>query len=262
MADSLECGHLTAVILAGGLGSRLSSVVTECPKVLAPVNERSFLSYLLDQLEEAGLKHVILSTGYLGEQVEQAFGKQYGSLNLIYSREREPLGTGGALRLALPLVDRDPVLVMNGDSYCDVDLCQFLAWQQAHRAENSLLVTQVHDTLRFGRVWLDPDGLIARFEEKEDRLKTGINSREPDESGAGWISAGIYLLSRRLLSSIPPNRAVSIERDVFPAWVERRLWAYRVHDSFLDIGTPESYAAASSFLMNHARFHRLGSTGV
>ncbi|MBI3895984.1 MAG: D-glycero-beta-D-manno-heptose 1,7-bisphosphate 7-phosphatase [Acidobacteria bacterium] len=255
-AKSLKCGQLAAAILVGGLGTRLSSVLAGSPKVLAPVRGRPFLAYLFDQLEAAGFQRVVLCTGYLGEQVQLAFGDRYRGLNLTYSQEKEPLGTGGALRLAFSTLDSDPFLVMNGDSYCDADLDQFVEWHQTHPGENTLLVTYVPDTRRFGRVRLDPAGQILSFEEKHADPPEGNHPGVMDETLGGWINAGIYLLSRRFLSSIPSNRPVSLERDIFPAWVGRGLRAYQVRIPFLDIGIPESYAAASSFLTDHFRFSR------
>src|SRR3990172_7033508 len=107
---------LTAVILTGGFGTRLRATVPECPKVLAPVRGRPFLTYLLDHLLDAEMSRVVLYTGYMGEHVRRVMGEQYGNIQLIYSQESSPLGTAGALRFAFPLLKSDPVLVMNGDS--------------------------------------------------------------------------------------------------------------------------------------------------
>jgi len=119
---------ITAVILAGGLGTRLQPVVPDKPKVLVEVLGRPFLVYLLDQLVSLGLHKVVLCTGYKGDKVQECFGGAYRSLRLLYSREDEPLGTGGALRLALPCFSSDTILVMNGDSYIDADLGTYLDW--------------------------------------------------------------------------------------------------------------------------------------
>jgi len=225
----------TAAILVGGLGTRLRPVVAEVPKVLAEVRGRPFLAYLLDQLAAAGVRYVVLCTGYLREQVQATFGDSYSSLRLAYSREPSPLGTAGALRLALPLFKSDPVLVMNGDSFCKADLRDFWAWHQARGANATVLLTKVSDTSRYGRVHVNTDGLVLSFDEKNNK------------GGSGWINAGIYLLSYRLLLTIPRNGAVSLEREVFPAWICRELYSYRSEGRFLDIGTPEAYALAEQF---------------
>jgi NDP-sugar pyrophosphorylase family protein len=230
-----DLAGVTAAILAGGLGTRLRPVVANRPKVLAEIRERPFLAYLLDQLAGAGIRHVVLCTGYLGEQVRTVFGDSYSSLRLIYSQESSPLGTAGALRLALPLFESDSVLVMNGDSFCQANLRAFWAWHCARGADATLLLTKVPDTRRYGRVQVDENGLVLRFDEKGDK------------DGPGWINAGIYLLNHRLLLTIPASGAVSLEREMFPTWIGRGLYGYRSEGRFLDIGTPEAYALAEQF---------------
>jgi len=231
-----DLASLTAVILAGGLGTRLRSVVADRPKVLAEVRGKPFLAYLLDQIAAAGAREVVLCTGYLGEQVQAIFGESYGSLHLVYSQESSQLGTAGALRLALPLLQSDSVLVMNGDSVCDVNLLPFFSWHFRQKADATLLVTKTPDTSRYGRVQLDADGRVLSFEEKG-------GNRAP-----GWINAGIYLLKPSLLLEIPETGAVSLEREMFPTWIGRGFYGYRSEGRFLDIGTPESYAEAEQFL--------------
>jgi NDP-sugar pyrophosphorylase family protein len=225
----------TAVILAGGVGSRLRSVVSDRPKVLASIHNRPFLAYLLDVLEDAGISEVVLCTGYMASLVEETFGATYGQMRLYYSRELTPLGTGGALRAAMPEIKADSALVMNGDSFCEVDLLAMAAEHHGREAEATLLLTEVPDTQRFGRVRIDDEGRLLAFEEK------GAHR------GPGWINAGVYLLDRHLLETIPENRAVSLEKEVFPAWIGRGLYGHTVRGRFLDIGTPQSFAEAEAF---------------
>jgi NDP-sugar pyrophosphorylase family protein len=227
--------ELTAAILVGGFGTRLRPVVADRPKVLAEVQGRPFLAYLLDQIADAGLRSVVLCTGYMGDQVQAVFGDTYGGLHVTYSREMSPLGTAGALRLALPLLASDPVLIMNGDSFCDTDLQAFWRWHGARGAEAALLLHKTGDTRRYGRVRVNAEGRVLSFEEKSDN------------GGAGWMNAGIYMLSRRLLLTIPMGRAVSLEREMFPAWIEQGLDGYRSTGRFVDIGTPEAYATTEQF---------------
>ena len=224
----------SAAILAGGLGTRLRSVVADRPKVLAPVAGRFFLTYLLDQLADAGFSEVVLCTGYLGEQLEEHFGSRFRRLRLHYSKEAAPLGTGGALRLALPMLGSEPVLVLNGDSYCQVDLAGFVHHHQEKRAKASMVLTQVADVSRYGSVDVDAEGRVRGFGEKA-------------RSGAGWINAGIYLLDKDLLARIPPGTPASIERDCFPGWTSEAFFAHRGGKRFLDIGTPESLEQAQVF---------------
>jgi len=166
--------------------------------------------------------------------VRTTFGDSYGGLRLIYSQELSPLGTAGALRLALPLFESDPILVMNGDSVCQADLGVFWNWHQTKDANATLLLSQVLDVQRYGRVQVSEEGLVLCFDEK------GSKSRP------GWINAGIYIITRSLIEMIPVGCAVSLERDMFPSWVGRGLYGYQSQGRFLDIGTPESYAQADA----------------
>ena len=229
-------GDLSAAILAGGLGTRLRPVVADRPKVLAKISGRPFLSYLLNQIEPTGIRYAVLCTGYMGEQVQEVFGKSFGHLKLRYSRESSPLGTAGALRLALPLLASETVLILNGDSFCQFELDSFWAWHRDRDAEATLLLTHVSNTARYGRVHVDNNGRILSFEEKNGN------------DGPGWISAGVYLIERQLLDGIPVNREVSVEREMFPAWCKAGIvYGCRSGGGFLDIGTPESLAQAERF---------------
>ncbi len=225
----------TAVILAGGLGTRLRSVVADRPKVLAEIWGKPFLAYLLEQVASAGVRHVVLCVGYASEQIQTAFGNTFARMELTYSHESTRLDTAGALRLALPQFRSDAVLAMNGDSFCDVHLNDLLAWHRSHPAKGTLVLVKMSNAARYGRVSVAADGKITGFEEKKS-----------DPAG-GWINAGVYLLERTLIEQIPPERAVSIEKDMFPAWIDQGLYGYQSMGRFLDIGTPESYAAAAEF---------------
>ena len=228
-APGIVCRDTTAMILAGGLGTRLRAAVPGRQKVIVPVAGRPFLLRLLDQLHEVGVRKVVICTGYQAGQVVEALGERYRSMRLVYSEESEPLGTAGALRQALPHLDSEPVLVLNGDSFCELDFPALLA---ARDAPATIVVREVPDTTQGGRVEFEADGVVTRFAEKEA------------ERSRGWISAGIYLLRREVIERIPTDRAVSIEREVFPLWVGRGLRVFRASGRFLDIGTPDSYIAA------------------
>lgn len=235
MHDSLDFSQVTAVVLAGGLGTRLRSVVADRPKVLATIGGRPFVSFILDQICAVQISRAVLCTGYMGELVEKTLGRAYGALELDYSQESQPLGTGGALRLATAHVGTPWMLVVNGDSYCEVDLCRFYQWHQSQGSHASLLGVAVPDTSRYGRLELDAADRVTRFEEKGMR------------SGPGLINGGWYLLARQLVESLDTDRAISLEREVFPAWIASGLYAFRSQLPFLDIGTPESFAAAEAF---------------
>ena len=227
---------ITAVILAGGTGTRLRSVVADRPKVLAPVGGKPFLAHLLDQLLEQGVQKVVLCTGYQGEQVQDYFGDSYQGISLNYSREDRALGTGGALLQARPLLDSDSVLVLNGDSYCRTDLQASLASHRQRCARATIVLARVGDGRRYGRVEFAADGRIERFCEKDGA------------PGAGWINSGIYWFERTALSNLPRREPLSLERDVLEGWVGEGLYAYPQSGPFLDIGIPEDYARAVKFM--------------
>lgn len=234
-----KLSKITAAILAGGLGTRLRSVVSGRPKVLAEVNNRPFIACLLDQIGKAGVKKVVLCTGYLGEQVKATFGDFYNGLTLLYSQEQLTLGTGGALRLCFPLLKSEPVLVLNGDSFCKADLHYFLNLHVTKKSTASLLLVEVPDVGRYGSVQLSMDGKIVSFEEKGNK------------TGPGLINAGVYLLNHAFLESIPINTDVSLEHDMFPLWINRGLYGFQTKGNFLDIGIPQDFATAGDFLKNN-----------
>ena len=232
---------VTPMILAGGLGTRLRPVISDRPKVLSSVNGHPFLSYLLDQLVDTSFQDVILCTGYLGGMVREAFGYEYRGLAIQYSQESEPLGTGGAIRHALPLVSSELVLAMNGDSYCNTNLKSYINWALEGKHLASLVLTKVDDVSRYGKVQVDKDGRVLSFEEKN-----------PDAE-PGWINAGIYLLKKELLELIPAKVFYSLEREFLPMLFKKDLFGYLQQTEFIDIGTPVSYSSAEEFFSGPRR---------
>jgi NDP-sugar pyrophosphorylase family protein len=229
----------TALVLVGGLGTRLRAVLADRPKPLAEVAGRPFVCRILDQLAAAGFREAVLCTGHLGDRVEAALGSTHGSLRLRYSHEDSPLGTGGALRNAEPLVAGEAVLAMNGDSYFGLPLDAYLEWHAGLGLCASLAVRRVEDASPYGLVELDAAGRVTGFREKVAG------------AGPGWINTGIYLFSRAALRDIPAGRPVSLEREVLPGWIGT-LGAFRSEGPFLDIGTPETLAKAASFFAGPA----------
>jgi D-glycero-alpha-D-manno-heptose 1-phosphate guanylyltransferase len=233
MISLSEC---TAAIIAGGLGTRLRTVVADRPKSMAEVAGRPFLAHVLDRLSSAGMKHTVLCIGYLGDSIRSYFGNRFGDMVLEYSAEDEPRGTGGALRLAEPLFRSETVLVMNGDSWSDVPLDAFAAFHHEKKARISITATWVDDGSRYGWVVIDGDGAVVRFEEKN-----------PGFGGGGYINAGVYLMTRPPIRELPPGQCISLEREVFPRWIGLGMEGFLWNGRFLDIGTPESYRAAEDF---------------
>jgi len=234
----------TAAVLAGGLGTRLRPAVGDRPKVLAPVAGRPFVAHLLDRLDAAGVRRVVLLTGHRAGEVRARLGTRHGGMGLAYSEEPAPLGTGGALRLAWPHLDAPTVLLLNGDSYCGLNVKALTAFHRRRGAGVSMALVRVDDAGRFGRV-RTAGGRVTAFAEKQG---PGL---------PGWINAGVYLIGRGLVESIPAGRPVSLERKLLPAWVAQgRVFAHRSAGPFLDIGTPGSYAEAEGFFRNVAGVSR------
>jgi D-glycero-alpha-D-manno-heptose 1-phosphate guanylyltransferase len=228
-----DLSNITAAILAGGKGTRLRGAVSDRPKVLAEVAGRPFITYLLDQLADAGVREVVLCTGYMAEMLPAALG-EYRGVRLTYSAEESPLDTGGAILLARAHLKSDPYLVLNGDSYCATDLAAFHASHLASGLNASIVLAEVPDVSRFGRVLLDVQDRITRFDEKGAA------------TGRGWINAGVYLFQQDFLKQIPPGR-VSLEHTIFPASTGRMHGYRNPTGAFIDIGTEESYSAAAAF---------------
>lgn len=218
-----------AVILAGGQGTRLRSVVSDRPKVMAIVAGRPFLTHLLDQLAESGIKKAVLCTGYMAEIIRNELGDRYRNMELVYSVEDTPLGTGGALRNAAGQLSGDMFFVLNGDSYCRCNLADFVARQAESGVCAGMILARVEDVARFGAVQTDEASLVESFVEKGA------------QTGPGWINAGIYLMPMDLVQEISPGRQVSLERELFPALITKGLYGYKCTGSFIDIGIPEEY---------------------
>lgn len=224
----------TAIILAGGRGTRLARVLPGLPKPLAPVLGRPFLLHLLDSLARAGLGKVVLSLNYEAEQIQRAISG-YDSLEIETVVEPEPLGTAGALGHALAKACGDTLLALNGDSFTLFDLDGFLAFHANNRFDVSLIGVRMEDTCRFGRLEIGKDSRVAAFKEKV-------------AGQAGVINAGIYLIRRPVLEALPAGRPLSFETEVLEKLAPLgRLGVYLAPGPFIDIGTPESYAQADAF---------------
>jgi len=241
--------NIDVLILAGGLGKRLRSIVSDRPKPMALVKGKPFLEYLILQVRLYGFRRIILSTGYLGNIIQDYFadGHQW-NVEIIYSQEQEPLGTGGAVKFAEPLILSNPVLVMNGDSLVDVNLKSFLDFHFQHQAKLSIVLTEVEDARRYGTVVTDSNERVIRFVEKSDKPVSN------------QINAGVYLLSREVISEIPKNQQLSLEYDVFPKDCGKDFYGMSGTFSFLDIGQPESYAKAEQFVELRVRFNETDKT--
>lgn len=230
---------MEAIVLAGGFGTRLRGVVDDVPKPMAPVSGRPFLAFLLDQLVGAGFKNVIFAAGYRHQAIRSYFGEEYRGLRLLYSVEREPLGTGGAIRLACGQASLLNIFVLNGDTYIELDFSAMLRTHVSRGAQLTMAVCQVPDAARYGTLSVS-DGVVESF-------------REKGPSGPGWINGGAYVLAPKLRDRLPPRRAFSFEHDVLMPEVQSlRPIAFPAQGLFVDIGVPEDYARAELLLSNRS----------
>lgn len=222
-----------AIVLVGGLGTRLRAVVSDVPKPLAPVAGRPFLAWLLDHLAESGLRHVVLAAGYLAERVVDSIGREWRGIRVDYSVESAPLGTGGAVRQACSMLRGSAVHVLNGDTFLRYDLH---ALEQATRhagADLGIALAHVDDVARYGAVVRDGTRI------------TGF--REKGESGSGYINAGSYYLTPGAIRALPEKPAFSFETQVLaPLTADGRVCGFDATSGFIDIGVPEDYLRAQS----------------
>ena len=221
------------IVLCGGKGERLRSVVSDRPKVLAEVAGKPFLQHVIARLQRDGAHSIVLSAGYKAEMIVDFVG---GMAGVSVVSESEPLGTGGAIRFAARAAEiAEPFFVLNGDTWFDGNLEALATFHREHGARLSLGLTEVADASRYGRVEVDQDGTVASFAEKSE------------EAAPGWINAGLYFVQPEVLDLVPAGRKCSIEREIFPRLVGEGLFARQFTDAaFLDIGTPEDYARAES----------------
>ena len=231
-----------AFILVGGLGTRLRSVIGEStPKPLALIDGEPFLKHLLFWLRNQGIRKVVLGTGHLAEQFEaQITAYAPDGMRIQFSREATPLGTGGAIRNAIPLLSSDPVIIMNGDSIVGADLQRLLDFHFKKNSNVTMSLAPVPNAARFGTVETDQDGLVTAYREK-----TG-------EPIPGEINAGIYIVSQKFLSRLPSKPIFSFEKDVLANIDENPSYALTFDSEFIDIGTPESFEQASDFFKRFA----------
>lgn len=225
---------MEAVILAGGFGTRLRQVLPDLPKPMAPIAGRPFLEILLLTLARKGFTRTVLSLGFMAEKIIEHFGESYAGMELVHEVESQPLGTGGALRVALTRCLADHVYVFNGDTYLDLEVDELdRVWQAKHHPV--IVVREVPDMARFGGVEIC-DGRVNAFLEK-------------GKSGPGLINAGCYVLAKDALDDFPLDQPFSLETDYFARCLQRlRFDSFITHGCFIDIGVPDDYALAQTAL--------------
>jgi D-glycero-alpha-D-manno-heptose 1-phosphate guanylyltransferase len=225
---------MEAIVLAGGFGTRLRAVVPDLPKPMAPIAGRPFLEILLDDLARKGFQRVILSLGFMAEQITSHFDHEYAGMQLVSVVEEQPLGTGGGVRLAMEHLTSDHVYIFNGDTFLDLDASAVeTLWLAFHHP--IIVACSVPDTARYGRLIVE-QGRVTGFMEK------GV-------SGPGPINAGCYVLPSADLGSFPVGVPFSLEQDLLVPLVENSVVeAFITHGLFIDIGVPEDFQRAQTLL--------------
>jgi len=224
-----------AIILAGGLGTRLRSVVRDIPKPMALLQEKPFLEYLLSYLASFGITHTILSVGYKYEVIKEYFGDNYKGIELSYAVEKAPLGTGGGIKYALSFARTESLFLLNGDSFFNVDLHDLGEFYNAYQPDMAMTVKKMRNIERYGTVELDVCKVISFLPKAPVRF--------------GFINGGVYAISRRLFDRFPLGDVFSFESDFLGAYLEElRICAMKSNEYFIDIGVPEDYEKAQEEL--------------
>lgn len=228
---------MKALLIAGGLGTRLRPLTFTRPKHLLPIANRPHIVHVLDLLERSGINDVILLTSYLAEAFAGVISDaEQRGMTVAVAHETEPLGTAGALKNAQGLLDDEPFVAVNGDVLTDADLGAMLRFHRESGAMGTILLTPVADPSAYGVVPIDDRGRVERFVEKPP----------PDDVPTNLINAGVYVLEPTILDLVPAGQVVSIEREVFPALAaEGRLCGMPTDAYWMDIGTPQKYLQAN-----------------
>jgi D-glycero-alpha-D-manno-heptose 1-phosphate guanylyltransferase len=225
----------TVIILAGGLGTRLKSVLPDTPKCLAPINNKPFIGQLLNFLKNQGINKFIFSLGFKNELVIRYLDEEFDDMNICYSVEKEQLGTGGAIKLALANVISEDVLVINGDTFFNNDLALFYKFHQANASKFTMALTMVESNDRFGSVIIDEQNKIIGFSEKTQNSSVLIN-------------AGQYIINRKYFLNFNLKDKFSIELDYFQNNdFEKTIYGYEYLSDFIDIGIPDDLIRAQTF---------------
>ncbi len=227
-----------AIILAGGKGTRLKEVVADLPKPMASINEKPFLEYLINYLEQNGIKHIILSVGYKAEVIQNYFGTNFNSIKISYAVENEPLGTGGGIYLAMQQAKEEQVFIVNGDTLFNIELQKLAQLHQQKTAALSIALRKVTDGSRYGSVVIDEKNKIKAFREKNENAKNVL------------INGGTYLIDKDLFLNINFPKIFSFEKDFLEKYLKTGFFGYEFNNYFIDIGLPSTYQQAQTDFLN------------
>ena len=235
--QKMKLDDIDVLILCGGLGTRLRSVIPDQPKGMAPVAGKPFLEILVDDLLKYGFKRFIFCVGHLKDQIIDYFSNRTDG-TFLFSEEKTPLGTGGALKNASSLIQSENLLILNGDSLCTVDYKLFYEFHKQRHSVLSMILSVPEDGSEdYGSVIIDSECKLQSFQEKTSSEKRGL------------INAGIYLMQKEALSFMPEQNVFSLEYDFFPKILEQEHCSgFVIEEKVLDIGPPERYQTANQIL--------------
>jgi NDP-sugar pyrophosphorylase family protein len=237
MKSAVKTNQIDVVILCGGKGSRLRPAVSDRPKAMARIGQRPFLDILIDYIAGFGFSRFILCSGHLGGMIQEYYRKRKKNLKILFSQENSVLGTAGAVKNAEAIIKSSSFLVVNGDSFCRMDLKKFISFHLNKKAPISMALARNPGMLDAGNVGLGRSGRVNSFSEKKKNRR------------AAFINTGVYCFTKQALPSIPKSKNVSLEKDIFPqAAKTRRIFGYLTEGLFIDIGTPARYARAKKLL--------------
>ncbi|MDQ1280068.1 MAG: mannose-phosphate guanylyltransferase [Thermoproteota archaeon] len=234
---------MRALILAGGFGTRLRPLSCTRPKLMFPIANRPLLDWVLERLSKSGVTRVVLAVNYMADVLRENFGKSKYGLEIVYSLEKKPLGTGGPIKMAEKFLgDTDePFFVLNGDILSSMDYSELLAAHTSHKADATLALHEVDDPSRFGVVEMNGNEQILRFVEKPKK----------EEAPSKLVNAGVYVLNHTVFDLIPSDRKVSIEREVFPVLAgSGGLYGHKFNGVWIDIGKPSDYIQANKIVLD------------
>ncbi len=220
---------IDVVILTGGKGTRLRSVVNDRPKTMSDVNGVPFLDIIIQYLNNYGLNRFVLCTGYMSEYIEKYYSKKNNDYNVIISEEKVPLGTAGAIKNSESIVFNDPFFVLNGDSFCEIDYRDLLQFHITNNALITVVVSLVESGKDYSKIVMNDNHRILEF------------SNNKGYQNEVYVNAGIYCIDKSFFSMVPPFVFFSLEKDFIPNHIENRIYAYITNKSFIDIGTPVRY---------------------
>ncbi|MEM2920922.1 MAG: NDP-sugar synthase [Candidatus Bathyarchaeia archaeon] len=234
---------MKALILAGGFGTRLRPLTCTRPKLMFPVANRPLLDWIIERLSQSGVDVVVLAVNYMADVFARSFGKSKYGVKIRYSRETKPLGTGGPIKKAKDLLngDDEPFFVLNGDILSTIDYKALYKKHAEYGAKATIALHEVENPSRFGLAMVNDKNQILKFIEKP----------KPEVSMGKLINAGVYVLNQSVFELIPPDRQVSIEKEVFPILAESGgLYGYNLDGLWVDIGKPEDYILANRYMLN------------